>query len=68
MGDKPLPAKEAALFKQLVRCYETKQNKRGLKNADAITKHKPLLPKKSQQPQFDGVQADEAEGPAPPPE
>ena len=39
-----------------------------LKNADAITKHKPLLPKKSQQPQFDGAQADEAEGPAPPPE
>ena len=36
-----------------------------LKNADAITKHKPLLPKKSQQPQFDGVQADEAEGPTP---
>lgn len=33
-----LPAKEAALFKQIVRCYELKQYKKAIKNADAVLK------------------------------
>ena len=36
-----LPAKENALFKQVVRCYETKTYKKGLKTADAILKKFP---------------------------
>ena len=36
-----LPAKENALFKQMVRCYETKTFKKGLKTADAILKKFP---------------------------
>lgn len=37
-----LPAKEAALFKQIARFYETKQYKKGLKAADQILKNHPL--------------------------
>ena len=36
-----LPAKENALFKQIVRSYETKTFKKGLKTADAILKKFP---------------------------
>lgn len=40
-GAMTLPAKENALFKQMVRCYETKTFKKGLKTADAILKKFP---------------------------
>ena len=40
-GAMALPAKENALFKQVVRCYETKTYKKGLKTADAILKKFP---------------------------
>ena len=36
--DRDLPQKEAALFKQVVKFYETKQYKKGLKSADLILK------------------------------
>ncbi|KAL4856126.1 N-terminal acetyltransferase A complex auxiliary subunit [Chlorella vulgaris] len=36
-----LPTKEAALFRQLAKQYETKQYKKGVKNADAILKKFP---------------------------
>lgn len=38
---KELPAKENALFRQVVRCYENKQYKKGLKAADAVLKKFP---------------------------
>ena len=37
----PLSSKEASLFRQVIRCYEDKQYKRGLKNADIILKKHP---------------------------
>jgi len=40
-GAMTLPAKENALFKQVVRCYETKTFKKGLKTADSILKKFP---------------------------
>ena len=40
-GAMTLPAKENALFKQIVRSYETKTFKKGLKTADAILKKFP---------------------------
>jgi peptide alpha-N-acetyltransferase len=40
-GAMTLPAKENALFKQMVRSYETKTFKKGLKTADAILKKFP---------------------------
>jgi hypothetical protein len=33
-----LPAKEAALFKQIIKCYELKQYKKAVKAADAVLK------------------------------
>jgi len=33
----PLPAKEDALFRQLVKSYESKQYKKALKTADQVT-------------------------------
>ncbi|KAE8915082.1 N-terminal acetyltransferase A complex auxiliary subunit [Phytophthora fragariae] len=38
---KPLPAKESALFRSIVKNYEIKQYKKGLKAADAILKKHP---------------------------
>ena len=38
---RPLPKKEADLFKNLVKQYETKQYKKALKHADAILKRFP---------------------------
>ena len=38
---RPLPKKEADLFKNVVKFYETKQYKKGLKNADTILKRFP---------------------------
>lgn len=38
---RPLPKKEADLFKNVVRFYETKQYKKGLKNADAVLRRFP---------------------------
>ncbi|TDH66917.1 hypothetical protein CCR75_001905 [Bremia lactucae] len=38
---KQLPAKESALFRSIVKCYEIKQYKKGLKAADAILKKYP---------------------------
>lgn len=40
-GNQPLPSKEANLFRQLVKFYETKQYKKGLKAADQILKKFP---------------------------
>nr|POE47480.1 n-terminal acetyltransferase a complex subunit nat1 [Quercus suber] len=37
----PLPSKEATLFRHLVQFYETKQYKKGLKNADQILRKHP---------------------------
>ena len=37
-GTQPLPSKEANLFRQLVKFYETKQYKKGVKAADQILK------------------------------
>ncbi|KAL4424899.1 hypothetical protein ABPG77_002122 [Micractinium sp. CCAP 211/92] len=39
--NRTLPSKEAALFRQLAKQYETKQYKKGIKNADAILKKFP---------------------------
>ena len=36
-----LPSKESNLFKQVVKCYETKQYKKGLKAADQVLKKYP---------------------------
>ena len=35
---KPLPSKEAALFRSIVKHYDAKQCKKGIKAADAILK------------------------------
>ena len=35
---KPLPSKEAALFRSIVKHYDSKQCKKGIKAADAILK------------------------------
>lgn len=40
-GAKELPTKENNLFKQVVKCYETKQYKKGLKAADQVLKKFP---------------------------
>ena len=40
-GNQPLAAKEANLFRQVVKFYETKQFKKGLKTADQILKKVP---------------------------
>lgn len=40
-GAMALPAKENALFKQVVRCYEAKTWKKGIKTADSILKKYP---------------------------
>jgi peptide alpha-N-acetyltransferase len=37
----PLPAKETALFRQVVKLYETKQYKKAIKAADQILKKFP---------------------------
>ena len=39
---RPLPKKEADLFKNVVKFYESKQYKKGLKNADTILKRYPM--------------------------
>ena len=39
--DRPLPKKEADLFKHVVKFYESKQYKKGIKSADAILKRFP---------------------------
>ncbi|KAL4133438.1 hypothetical protein PRIC2_003755 [Phytophthora ramorum] len=41
VSSKQLPAKESALFRSIVKCYEIKQYKKGLKAADAILKKHP---------------------------
>ncbi|KAG1697102.1 hypothetical protein DVH05_017488 [Phytophthora capsici] len=41
VASKQLPAKESALFRSIVKCYEIKQYKKGLKAADAILKKYP---------------------------
>lgn len=41
VASKHLPAKESALFRSIVKCYEIKQYKKGLKAADAILKKHP---------------------------
>ncbi|CEG43496.1 n-terminal acetyltransferase a complex subunit nat1-like protein [Plasmopara halstedii] len=41
IASKHLPAKESALFRSIVKCYEIKQYKKGLKAADAILKKYP---------------------------
>jgi peptide alpha-N-acetyltransferase len=38
---RPLPRKDQDLFRQVVRQYETKQYKKGIKSADAILKKFP---------------------------
>ena len=38
---RPLPKKEADLFKNVVKFYESKQYKKGLKNAETILKRFP---------------------------
>jgi hypothetical protein len=38
---RPLPKKEADIFKNVIKFYESKQYKKGLKNADAILKRYP---------------------------
>ena len=40
-GAAPLPPKEAALFRSIVKYYETKQYKKGIKAADAVLKKVP---------------------------
>ncbi len=40
-SDQKLPSKESGLFKQIVRFYETKQYKKGVKAADQILKKIP---------------------------
>lgn len=40
-GQSQLPSKEANLFRQVVRFYETKQYKKGIKAADQILKKLP---------------------------
>ena len=40
-----LPKKEADLFRSLVKCYEQKMYKKGLKNADVILKKYPTMEK-----------------------
>lgn len=40
-GNQPLPAKEAGLFRQVVKFYETKQYKKAVKAADQILKKFP---------------------------
>lgn len=39
--NRTLPSKEAALFRQVLQQYETKQWKKGLKTADTILKTRP---------------------------
>ena len=39
--NRPLPKKESDLFKNVVKFYESKQYKKGLKNADAVLKRFP---------------------------
>lgn len=39
--NQPLPSKEAALFKQVLKFHETKQYKKGIKCADQILKKVP---------------------------
>ena len=34
--DQTLPSKEATLFRQVVKCYESKQYKKGIKAADQV--------------------------------
>lgn len=34
--DQTLPSKEANLFRQVVKCYESKQYKKGIKAADQV--------------------------------
>ncbi|KAG7401368.1 N-alpha-acetyltransferase 15, NatA auxiliary subunit [Phytophthora boehmeriae] len=41
VSTKQLPAKESALFRSIVKCYELKQYKKGLKAADTILKKHP---------------------------
>ncbi|POM75374.1 N-terminal acetyltransferase A complex subunit nat1-like protein, partial [Phytophthora palmivora] len=41
VSSKQLPAKESALFRSIVKCYEIKQYKKGLKAADSILKKYP---------------------------
>lgn len=38
---RPLPKKEADIFKNVIKFYESKQYKKGLKNADALLKRYP---------------------------
>lgn len=40
-GNQPLPSKEANLLRQVVKFYESKQYKKGLKSADQILKKFP---------------------------
>ena len=40
-GTHPLPTKEAALFRQVVKLYESKQYKKAIKTADMILKKFP---------------------------
>jgi peptide alpha-N-acetyltransferase len=40
-GNQPLPTKEAALFRSVVRLYETKQYKKAIKAADQVLKKFP---------------------------
>lgn len=40
-GNQPLPSKEATLFRQVVKFYETKQYKKAVKAADQILKKFP---------------------------
>lgn len=63
-----LPAKEAALFKQIAKFYDARQHKKALKAADAVLKkfpdHGETLSMKalvmSQMPGFDGPRKEEA--------
>lgn len=41
MTSQPLPSKETALFRQVVKLYETKQYKKAIKAADQILKKFP---------------------------
>lgn len=40
-GNQPLPSKEANLFRQIYKFYETKQYKKGIKAADQVLKKFP---------------------------
>jgi hypothetical protein len=40
-SSQPLPSKETALFRQVVKLYETKQYKKAIKSADQILKKFP---------------------------